>query len=87
MKFFKKTKPQYLETDAFGIGLGTALLQTRKGMTCSKDAAPDNTILKPITFASKNLTSTEKSAISLKERCWVYCIILKKFTIIALLGR
>ena len=33
--------------------------QTTDGMTCQKDTAPDNTILRPITFASKSLTSAE----------------------------
>ena len=59
MKFYDETKPLYLEIDASGIGLGAALLQTRHGMTCPKDTAPDNTILRPITFASKSLTSAE----------------------------
>ena len=45
MKFHNGTKPLYFETDASGIGLGTALLQTRHGTTCSKDAAPEHTIL------------------------------------------
>ena len=33
MKFYDETKPLYLETDAFRIGLDTALLQTRDGTT------------------------------------------------------
>ena len=52
MKFYDETKPLYLETDASGVGLGANLLQTR-------DGAPDNTILQPIAFTSKSLTSTE----------------------------
>ena len=59
MKFYDETKPLYLETDASGIGLGATMLKTRDGITCSKDAAPDNTILRPIMFASKSLTSAE----------------------------
>ena len=46
--------------DAFRIGLGTALLQTRDGTTCPEDSAPDNMILRPITFASKSLTSVKQ---------------------------
>ena len=34
MKFYDETKPLYLKTDTSGIGLGTALLQTRDGKTC-----------------------------------------------------
>ena len=59
MKFYNETKPLCLETDVSGIALGTTLLQTRDGMTCQKDTAPYNTILRLITFASKSLTSTE----------------------------
>ena len=59
VKFYDETKPLYLEIDASGIGLGTTLLQTRDGTTCPKDTAPDNTILRPITFESKSLTSAE----------------------------
>ena len=57
MKFYDETKPLYLETDASGIGLSITLLQTKDGMTCPKDTPPDDTILRPITFASKGLTS------------------------------
>ena len=52
MKFYDETKPLYLETDA-------TILQNRYGMTCPKDTAPDNIILRPITFASTSLASTE----------------------------
>ena len=67
MKFYDQTRPLYLETDTSRIELGTALLQTRDGMTCSKDAAPDNTILGPIMFAIKNLTSTEWRYINIER--------------------
>ena len=60
MKFYDETKPLNLETDASGIGLGTTLSQTRDGTTCPKDNAPDNTILRPILFTSKTLTSAEQ---------------------------
>ena len=67
MKFFDKTIPLYLETDASRIGLGTALLQTRDGMTCPKDTAPDNIILRPIALASKSLTSAERRYSNIKR--------------------
>ena len=59
MKVYNETKALYLETNASGIGLGTALLQNRDGTTCLEDTAPDNTIVRPIAFASKSLTSAE----------------------------
>ena len=59
MKFYNEIKPQYLEMDASGIGLGAALLQMRDGTTCPEDIALDNTILRPVMFASESLTSAE----------------------------
>ena len=59
MKFYDNTKPLDLKTDTSGICLGAALLQTQEGTTCQKDTVPDNTILHPIAFTSKNLTDTE----------------------------
>ena len=55
MKFYVDTKPLYFETDTSGIGLGAALLQHRDNTVCQKGTVPDNTILQPITFASKSL--------------------------------
>ena len=56
---YNETKPLYLETDASGIRLSAALLQTRDGTSCSKDSALDNTILQPMAFMGKSLTSAE----------------------------
>ena len=60
MKFYNKTKPLYLETDALGVGLGTSLLQTRNGTSHPRDMAPDKYILRPITFTSKRVSSAQK---------------------------
>ena len=59
MKFYDDTKPLHLETDASGICLGVALLQTCKGTACQKDVVPDNTNLCPIAFACKSFTGAE----------------------------
>ena len=59
MKFYDDTKLLYLETDASGVGLGTALLQLHDDTTCQKARVPDNVILGPIPFASKSLTGME----------------------------
>ena len=58
-RVFDDGKSLFLETDTSGVGLQCALLQTWEGKTCQKDMVPDNTILHPIAFASKSLTSTE----------------------------
>ena len=60
MKFYDETKPLYIEMNASGVGLGATLLQTRSNTTCPKDEAPDNSILRPIAFASKSLNGAEK---------------------------
>ena len=59
MKFYNDTKLLYLQTDASGVGLRTALLQLSDNTTCQTHMAPDNTIFCPITFASKSLTGAE----------------------------
>ena len=56
IKFYDETKPLYIEKDASRVGLGTALLQTRSTNSCHRDEVPDNSILRPIAFASKSLT-------------------------------
>ena len=60
MKFYNETKPLYTETDASGVGLGAALLQTRSSTSYIRDEVPDNSILRPIAFATKSLASMEK---------------------------
>ena len=47
----------YLETDASGIGLGTALLQVRQGMNFGHNEVPDNATPHLIVFTSKSLSS------------------------------
>ena len=79
LKFYDESKPLYLETDASGVGLGAALLQTQEGMVCQKDIVPDNTILWPIAFASISLTSTECRYSNIEREA--FCILhgLEKF--------
>ena len=60
MKFCDETQPLYLETDVSGMRLGAALLQTISGRSCPTDKAPDNSILRTITFSSKSLSSVER---------------------------
>ena len=91
MRFYIETKPLYLQTDASGIGLVTALLQTRDGMTCPRDTVPDNTILRLIPFASKSLTSAEQTHSNSKrealgilhglERLHHYCFVREAYII------
>ena len=67
MSLYDKTQPLYLETDASGIGLGAALLQTRSGTNCPRDKVPGNSKLSPITFESKSLSSTERRYSSIER--------------------
>ena len=60
MKFYSEKKLLYMETDASRVELVASLLHTREGTNCPRDEAPDNSILSPITFVSKNLSATEK---------------------------
>ena len=53
-------KPSYLETDASGVGQGMGSLQTREGTSWSREGIPDNSILRPVTTASKSLWATGK---------------------------
>ena len=47
----------YLETDASRVGLGVLLV--REEMTFPRVITPDNSILRPIAFVSKALSSVE----------------------------
>ena len=60
MKFYAETQPLYPETDTSGVRLGASLLQTRSGTSCLRDKAPDNSIVKPIVFASKSLSNVKR---------------------------
>ena len=60
IKYYEKSTPLCIETDASGAGLGAALLQTRDNMTCHRDEVPDNSIFMPIAFASKINNGAEK---------------------------
>ena len=59
MKFYNVARSLYLETDTPGISLGAELLQVRYGMKCRHDETPDDTILDPMAFASKSLSSAQ----------------------------
>ena len=60
MDLYDDPQPLYLKTDASGITLVAALLETRSGTSCQRDKIPDNRILRPIVFASKSLSGTER---------------------------
>ena len=60
MKFYDEIHPPCLEIDASVIRPRAAILQTRIDTSCPRDKAPDNIILRPITFASKSLSSAER---------------------------
>ena len=58
---YNEAKLIYLEANTSGIEIEAGLLQTRDCMSCPKDKAPDNSILRLLAFARKGLTSTEKT--------------------------
>ena len=78
MKFNDETKPLYLETDACGMKLGPGLLQSRSSTSYSKDKAAENSILRPITFVSKGLSSTEKKIQQHRKRSTRYTMWTQK---------
>ena len=55
LKFYDEMKSMYLQTDAFGVGLRTTLLQKGVGTSCPRGQAPDNNILRLIAFTKKRL--------------------------------
>ena len=67
-EFHDETKPLYIETEASGVGVEAALLQTRSNNSCPRDVAWDNSILRPIAFASKSLTGAEKKIQQYRKR-------------------
>ena len=67
-----------LEINTSGIGLW--LLRTRDGPTCQRDITPDNTILRPIAFASKSLTSTERGYSNIEREALGILHGLKRFS-------
>ena len=67
-KFYDETKPLYIETDVSGVGLGAAVLPARSSTSCSRDEAPDNSILRHTAFVSKSLSSVERNTATQKEK-------------------
>ena len=87
MKFYNETKPLYLKTGAFGIGLGATLFQTRDGTTCPKDITLDNTILRLTAFACKSLTNVEQRYSNIEREALGILLALEKIHHYCLLRR
>ena len=79
MKFYDETKPLYIETDAFEVGLGAALLQTRSKTSYPRGEVPDNSILRPIAFYNKILTRVEIKYSNIEREALGIAYHLKKF--------
>ena len=84
MKLYDKSKPLYLEMEASGVGLGTNLIQIRNCTRCLRDTAPDNNILRPITFASKSLSNTGKRCSNIEREAQGIVHVIKKSIITAM---
>ncbi len=72
----------YLEVDASKTGLGAALLQStadRKGEINTPDGLPPQEQLKPIAYASKALTETEKRYANNEQKLLAVLHGLEKF--------
>ena len=67
MKLYDKTRPLYIETDASGVGLGAALLQSSK-TSCHRDIVPDNSIDRPTVFSSKSLPRQKRDTVILNKK-------------------
>ena len=57
MKFYKKN--YYMWKQCIGCGLGAGFFQTMHSLKFQQDEGPDKTVLHPITFANKSISSTK----------------------------
>ena len=60
MTVYDDKKPLYLETDVCGVEMRAGLLQIRDEMNCLQDVAPEDTILMPVKFTSKSISSAKR---------------------------
>ena len=79
MKFYEEIQPLYPRTDASGVRLGAAVLQTRSGTSCQRDKASDHSILRPTIFARKNLLGVERRYNNIERKALGILHGLKKF--------
>ena len=78
-EIFDETKSLHLETDTSGVGQGTSLLQTKSSTICVRYMAPDDSILRPIAFAVKSLSSIEKRYSNIQREALGILHSLEKF--------
>ena len=79
MRFYDETKPLYPEINASGVGMGASLLKTKSSSSCPRDAEQGNSILKPIAFVSKSISSAEKRYSNIEREALGILLGLKKF--------
>ena len=64
LRYYRPELDLYLETDASGVAIGMALLQSEEN---------ERNTLYPIAYGSKALTSAETCIMpTLKENCWAW---------------
>ena len=78
-EIYDETQSLYLETDASRVRLGAALLQTRSGTSCLRYKVSENSILRPLAFASKSLSSAERRYSNIEGEALGILHGLKKF--------
>ena len=76
-----------METDASRVGLGASLLQTRSGTSFPRDETPDNSILRPSAFVSKESVKCGKKIQQYRKRSTRYTIWTQKFPSLAFCKR
>ena len=84
LKFYNASKPLYLETDAYGVGLEAGLLQVREGMNYGCDEVTDNMTLCPTAFASTSMMTAEWQDSNINGKHSAYHMGLRSFTITVL---
>ena len=67
MIFYDETELLYHEADASVVGLEVGILQVRDAISSVWNVTLDTTILWPIAFASKGLSSTERWYINIER--------------------
>ena len=75
-------KPLFLETNASSIGLGSGYLQFREDVSTDFEV-PENSLLTPVTFTSKHLSTAQKRCSNFERNisCSYICRLKNSITV------